>query len=316
MTSQSISLLCRTATPFLAAGGIDEPGFRQFLQRFIENRIGVVIGSSGTGEGYSLTPAELRALFAIAVDECRGKIPVYGNPPEQHTARVTCELSRLAVEAGVDFVTVFALAGWHGMRPTDLELNGYFDRVFAAIRHPTALAVNPLVGYIPKARLIADVCRRHPQIVSVILTGVSDAYFVELRDLVDRKLEYFAPLTGSLNMLALGATGLFATEANVLPKTYRRYVDLCEAGRFAETGPLYSDIKRFLHFVSAWNPSNARWIKMYMTAFGLPGGAGGLREPYQLPPEAEMTRFVEGLLALGIPEVDEAARAHGLRKAS
>ena len=90
----------------------------------------------------------------------------------------------------------------------------------------------------------------------------------------------------------------------------------CEAGRFAETGPLYSDIKRFLHFVSAWNPSNARWIKMYMKAFGLPGGSGGLREPYQLPPETEMKRFVEGLLALGISEIDEAARAHGLRKAS
>ena len=142
--------MCRTATPFLPAGGIDEEGFRLFLQRFIENRIGVVIGSSGTGEGYSLTPAELRKIFEIAVDECRGKIPVYGNPPEQHTARVTCELAAIAVEAGVDIVTVFALAGWHGMRPTDLELNAYFGRVFGSIRHPATLAVNPLVGYTPK----------------------------------------------------------------------------------------------------------------------------------------------------------------------
>ena len=242
------------------------------------------------------------------------QISIYGNPPEQHTARVTCELSKLAVAAGVDLVVVFALAGWHGMKPTDLELKAYFDHVFTTIRHSTALAVNPLVGYTPKAHLIADMCRRYPQIESVILTGVSDAYFVELRGLVDRKIDYFAPLTGSLNMLTLGATGLFATEANILPKTYRRYVDLCEQGRFAETGAPYTEIKRFLHYVSAWNSSNARWVKMYMKAFGLPGGAGGLREPYGMPPDAEMARFVEGLLALGIAEVDADARACGLKQ--
>ena len=74
MVSQSIALLCRIATPFLAeGGGIDEAGLRKFLQRFIDNRIGIVVGSSGTGEGYSLTAAELSLLFAIAVDECRGR---------------------------------------------------------------------------------------------------------------------------------------------------------------------------------------------------------------------------------------------------
>src|SRR6516164_9624516 len=111
-----IDFICRTATPFGLDGSLDESGLRTFLQRFIENRIGVVLGSSGTGEGYSLRPEELRRLFEIGVEECRGKVPVYANPPDQHTARITNELAEIAIGAGVDRLIVFPLAGWHGMK--------------------------------------------------------------------------------------------------------------------------------------------------------------------------------------------------------
>lgn len=308
----NISLMCRSATPFNRAGELDEAGFRAFLQRFIDSRIGVVLGSSGTGEGYALTPAELRRVFEIGKEECAGKVTVYGNPPEQHTARMTLELAAIAMAAKVDVITVFALAGWHGMRPSDAELRCYYDTVLGGIRYPVSLAVNPLVGYTPKVSIVADICRRHTQVESVILTGVPDSYFIELKEMVGRNIDYFSPLTGSLNMLALGTVGLFAAEANALPRTYRRYVDAYEQGRVDELATAYAEIKRFLHCVSPWGHANARWVKMFMKSFKLPGGEGGLREPYRLPPPEELEKFKNGLLRLGVPEVDEQARAAGL----
>ncbi len=310
------TLFCRTATPFKKAGGLDEEGLRGLLQRFVDNRIGVVLGSSGTGEGYAMTAAELRRLFDIGKEVCAGKVPVIGNPPEQHTAKATREMSMLAVEAKTDAVTIFGLAGWHGMKPTDYELRNYYDAVLGAIKHPVCMAVNNQVGYTPKVSIVADMCNRYPQIESVVLNGATDTYLIELKGLVSRELKYYSALNGSLNMLSLGVHGIFAAEANALPKTYRRYVDLYNQGKFAELAAPYTEIKRFLQYVAPWSHANARWVKMYMNAFKLPGGEGGMREPYYLPPADEMAKFTAGLLRLGIPEVDEQARLVGMKAAA
>ena len=308
-----LSLFCRTATAFSRTGEVDEHAMRGYLARFIDARIGVVPGSSGSGEGFALSPAELKKVFEICVAECRGKIQVNGNPPEQHTAKATKELAQIAIDAKVDAVTLFPLAGWHGMKPTELELTGYYDDCLSAIKHPVALAINPIVGHSPKASLVADIIKRYPQIESAILVGMPDAYFVELKALVSRNIAWFAPLNGSLNWLNLGANGLYATEANLIPKTFRAYVDAYEKGDVEGVGRAYTAIKRVNAHTSKWTHSNVRIIKMFMRAFKLPGGEGGIREPYRIPPADEMKKFVDGLLALGIPEIDDQARAAGLK---
>ena len=58
----------------------------------------------------------------------------------------------------------------------------------------------------------------------------------------------------------------------------------------------------------------ARWQKMALKVFKLPGGEGGLRKPYLMPSDAEVERFTTGVLALGLAEIDELARAAGLRQ--
>jgi hypothetical protein len=60
-----------------------------------------------------------------------------------------------------------------------------------------------------------------------------------------------------------------------------------------------------------WGPC-ARWIKMCMRIFRLPGWEGGLRKPYLMPPDEEMERFTSALLRLHVPEIDAMARAAGV----
>jgi dihydrodipicolinate synthase/N-acetylneuraminate lyase len=177
-----------------------------------------------------------------------------------------------------------------------------------------SLAVNqPIMGYMPKAAVIAEVCNRHRQIEAINLSHGSDAFFLEVKDRLKRDIPIYVHLAGSLNKLTMGAAGVFGTEANLIPKTQKSYLDAYEAKSFAKLGSVYAQLTRFNNHVVQWYPSVARAIKMGMRLLKLPGGEGGLREPYRMPPEPEYRRFADGLLRLGIPEIEAQARAAGVR---
>ena len=113
-----------------------------------------------------------------------------------------------------------------------------------------------------------------------------------------RLIEYHWQLgSGALDPLALGAT-LFAAEANIIPGTFRTFIDHAQAGRFDAAGKTLADIRRFNRLIMQWGPC-ARWIKMCMRIFRLPGWEGGLRKPWLMPPDDEMERFAAGVAAFG-----------------
>ncbi|MEJ0097563.1 MAG: hypothetical protein WDM84_06020 [Bauldia sp.] len=123
-------------------------------------------------------------------------------------------------------------------------------------------------------------------------------------------------MAGSAALLNMGASGILTAEATLIPKTFRRYLDHFEKGEIDAMNGEYRHCVRLGQFVRAWGPSNARWLKMAMRVLKLPGGEGGLRPPYRMPPDAELRKFAEGLLALGIPEIQEQARIAGLSLAA
>ena len=306
----NISLLCRNATALNEDGSIDEDAYRQFLQRFVDAKIGVYLASAGSAEGGAMTADELLRLYTIGVEVCKGKVQVNGNPPEKPTVRETLEHIRIAIKGGVEIVNVYGPPGWHAFRPTDEEYAGFFDELLREVKHPVAIAPNPTIGYSPKPALIADICHRHHQIVAVNLVNQDDDYFIELKDRLERDLDLNVPIDGSLGMLLLGAQGVIGGELNMLPKTYRRYLDLYENGQLAEAAQVYADLKRFNRYVVPWRGAHPRWIKMMMKVFRIPGW--GIRRPYRMPPDAELQKFLDGLLRLRIPEIDELEKAAGM----
>src|SRR5262249_10565457 len=100
------------------------------------------------------------------------------------------------------------------------------------------------------------------------------------------------PLAGSLHTFGLGATGLSCNQTNFIPRTCRQYVDCYERGDLAAVHQMYADLHRFTRFVEQWR--GARWQKMALRVFKLPGGEGGLRKPYLMPTDAEVERFTSG----------------------
>lgn len=305
-------MLCRSATPFTVGGELDEAALRKHLLRLVDANLGVYLGNPGSGEGHALTHDELRRLYKIGVDVCKGRVPVHANPPEQPTARDTLEQMAIAIDAGVDLINLYGPAGRHGYKGTDDELLAYFDHVLSATSHAIALAPDPATGHTAKPEIVANICNRYLQIKAVNLGDTSEDYLLTLRGLLARPVDLCVVSPGALRALDIGAAGAVSAEANIIPKTCRRYLNSLESNSAsAEATAVYLQLKKFSIYVSKWGPSNARWIKVCMKVLKLPGGEGGLREPYQLPTESEMRKFVAGLLKLDIPEIDELADLAG-----
>ena len=112
-----LKMFCMSVTPFNTKGELDEEALRKLMRRLIDANLGVLLGSGGEGEGHALESDEARRLYEIGVEECKGKVPVYANLPEEMTARATIQRAQVAVDAGMEVVHFYTLEGRHGMKP-------------------------------------------------------------------------------------------------------------------------------------------------------------------------------------------------------
>jgi 4-hydroxy-tetrahydrodipicolinate synthase len=309
-----LTLIVRTATTFAPDGSLDEEAFARYLQRFVDTGLDVYVASGGSGEGCALTKDELRRVYQIGVSVCQGKVLIGSNQPDQHTPAGSVEHAALAIEAGVDEVQIYGPASWHGYQATGEEYTAYFDEIFTSVSYPVALCPNPTVQN-TAPEVIAALCDRYHQVRSVNLTGIhTDLYLGTLVDALHRDdVKINVEWANSLSTMPQGAGGVHAAEANFTPKTFRRYLDLSDAGdTSAEMGKVYADLRRVTTYTGQWKSSSPRLHKMVMKVFGLPGWEGGVREPQIMPDDAEIERFTRGALALNVPEINEMAASAGL----
>src|SRR5580765_4501194 len=92
-------------TPFKADLSLDLEGLRKNLRSLLKHPVCAVVAPAGTGELYSLSPAEHLAVVKTTVEEVQGKVPVLAgtgfNPP------IAAELARKAADAGVQGILAF-----------------------------------------------------------------------------------------------------------------------------------------------------------------------------------------------------------------
>jgi len=147
-------------TPFTSDGRLDEEGLRGHLRRLAGSGIGVYLGGSGSGEGYTLSRDEARRVLEIGVEELRGHVPVRAMGVEPRTAAEMIDLGRLAADVGVDAMQVYSLDQGHGNRPRPDELERYFCDVLDAVKVPVILSSHQAAGYYLPADLIGRLLDR------------------------------------------------------------------------------------------------------------------------------------------------------------
>lgn len=92
-------------TPFKNDLALDLDGLRHNLARLMEHQLCAVVAAGGTGEMYSLTPAEYVQVIKATVESVGGRAPVIAGVGFNQPLAV--ELARHAAEAGADGILAF-----------------------------------------------------------------------------------------------------------------------------------------------------------------------------------------------------------------
>src|SRR5271168_3451080 len=89
-------------TPLQPDLSLDIPGLRKNLQRLMENAPAAIVAAGGTGEMYSLAPAEHLEVVKATVEEVHGRIPVIASTG--FNWRIAVELTQQSEQVGADAI--------------------------------------------------------------------------------------------------------------------------------------------------------------------------------------------------------------------
>ena len=227
------AVLAFPVTPFTESGDVDMEGFRANL-RYLEaaGLMGVVV-AGGTGELYSLTPDECRALYRAAMEEVGERLTVIAGVGIG--ARIAAELARDAEAAGCHGILI--LPPSYGAAEQD-GLYAYYRTVAEA----TGLGVFPYARgqAIPTPGLLARLADL-PNVVA-FKDGHGDLrLWAQLRERVGvERLVWLGGMGDDLVVpyFAAGAQGFTSSVANYDPQTALDLFTLVSGGRFAEADRL------------------------------------------------------------------------------
>ncbi len=228
-------------TPF-KDGGIDEKAFRDLLQFHIDNGTQGIVPCGTTGESATLTHEEHTQVIKIAVEMCKGKIPVLAGTGSNST-REAIQLTQAAQEVGADGSLLITP---YYNKPSQ---QGLYDH-FRAVAKETDL---PIILYNVPGRTSVDmkadtVARLASDTGNIVGIKEASGDLMQISQIVDSCGPDFSVLSGDDGLLwpilAVGGKGVISVTANVLP---RQMADLCAAateGRIDEAKKLHFELMR------------------------------------------------------------------------
>lgn len=92
-------------TPFKEDLSLDLPGLRENLTKLLEHPIAAIVAAGGTGELYSLTPAEYARVVELTTLAVEDRVPVIAGVGFGH--RLAIEMAQAAEKAGADGILAF-----------------------------------------------------------------------------------------------------------------------------------------------------------------------------------------------------------------
>jgi 5-dehydro-4-deoxyglucarate dehydratase len=139
-------------TPFKADLSLDVEGLRRNLRAMLQHPPAAIVAAGGTGELYSLAPAEHLAVVRAAVEEAGSTVPVIAGVG--FNGAIAAELARQAAGAGASGILAFPPYYPGG---EDEDLLAYYQSIGAATGlgliiysrdwfHPSAALVERLAG--------------------------------------------------------------------------------------------------------------------------------------------------------------------------
>ena len=283
-------------TPFAAKGAVDLEGFAANVSRLLDDGATGVVACGCTGEFWSLSAEERRALYVATVAATRGRgtaivgIGCVG-------AAETVAFSHMAAEAGADGVLVLPP---YFVKLTDDEIFAHFAAVSAGSPLPIMAynipgnAVNAISPALAKRLASLD-----KNVAIKESSGDWNNFYGTLLAVKDELRVFCGPSSMfGVPAVTLGADGT----VDCFPNVWKGCIDLfhaAKAGRMAEAEALQATCRRLTDLFVSDGRTLYPATKAAMDHLGFPGG-GVPRAPL-LPCVGEpLVGLKRGLAALGL----------------
>ena len=215
-------------TPLTSDGRFNEKAMRKLLNYLIDGGVHGLFVVGTTGEFYGFTPEEKHDIFKIAVDETRGRVPVYAGT-NGITTRETVMLTQLAEECKVDVVSVLTPMF---VSPSQDQLINHYQTIAENTNLPVILYNNPARTSV---NLAPSTVVKLAEVTNIV--GIKDssgdmtvtAEFIRLTQHIDDFSVLMGRDTLIYGALCYGATGSIAACANVAPglcvEIYEKFIE-------------------------------------------------------------------------------------------
>lgn len=274
-------LITAMITPLDAEGALDLDATARFVDRQFDGGVDAIIVTGTTGESPTLTADEKLTLYRAVVEAADGRGPVIANTGSYNTA-ASIVLTKAAEKTGVDgFMTVVP---YYNKPPQE----GLYQH-FSAIARETEL---PIILYNIPSRCVVNmepetIIRLAQDNENIVAVKEAGSDFDAIRRVLSEAGEGFEYFSGNdettLDMMAIGGSGVISTTGNVLPQQMAEMVHAMGRGDEEAAREMESYLMPLMKGLFA--TSNPILPKKALELLGHP--VGGVRLPLVEADEAQ-----------------------------
>ena len=223
-------------TPFRDDNTIDVEGLHKNLQPILRTPVAAIVAAAGTGELYSLTPAEHQTVVTTVVEEVAGKVPVIAGAG--FNPAIASEQAKQAAEAGASGILAFPP---YYPSPDDDGVVAYYKSIGAAT--PLGMMIYSRDWFAPTPALVESLAREIPTLV-VWKDGQADIRkYQMIRQRVGDRLHWVGGAGDDMvpGYYSIGIRCFTSSISNVAPKLSLKLHEL------ASSSPTSSELTQLMH---------------------------------------------------------------------
>src|SRR5882672_425068 len=254
-------------TPFRPDLTLDLEGLRRNLRSLLKHPVCAIVAPAGTGELYSLSPAEHLAVLKATVEEAGNRVPVLAgtgfNPP------IAAELARQAAAAGASGILAFPP---YYPSPDDDGVVAYYRGIAEAT--PLGMLIYTRDWFNPTP-VLAEKLAQIPNLIGWKDGQADLRRYQMIRQRLGDRLHWIGGAGDDMvpGYYSIGIRTYTSSIANVAPKLSLRLHELASAGHSSELTKLMDELIMPLYAFRARRKGyEVSAMKAMMDMIGLAGG--------------------------------------------
>ena len=281
-------------TPFHDDYSLDLDGLRQNVRLMLQTPIHAIVAAGGTGELYSLTQEEAKAVVRTVVEEAAGQVPVIAGVGIN--TMIGIEQARAAEAAGADCLLL--LPPYYPNADPE-GLHNYYKAIAQSVDLGVIIYARDWAVMTPaQVKWLADDV---PNLIA-FKDGQGDVRtFKRIKRLVGDRLLWLAGVGDDMvdDYFAAGAEGYTSSLSNLMPQFAYDLFEVASQGRMAELKEMMLDKVYPLYELRGKRKGyEVATIKTAMTLLGMP--AGPVRPPLVELTAAERQEMADTLIQVGL----------------